>query len=219
MGLRDAEAAESMGTGTRRGGHVVQGGVTMAIDEGAVTALEGLLRDGGAVQLVSAFGVTFPRAGCDDQLAIYIRMSSANEQVQTIAQPAETISLVSKHSASEATPATLAGLISPTKPRYTFYKHASNGCILFIYTCPAGCSVRERMTHATSMRSLPSTAEKQAGVKVEAQIEASSADDLTERDILEKVDPNAAEESAAGRPSAAGVPGGGFARPKRPGRR
>lgn len=55
VGIREAEARESMGTGTRRGGHVSRD-VSLAVDGEAVEALKGLVRGEFAlVQIVSAY--------------------------------------------------------------------------------------------------------------------------------------------------------------------
>ena len=53
-GIRDAEAQESMGTGARKGGHIVEGGIKVALPVDAVEALKNLLSGGlDLVQLVS----------------------------------------------------------------------------------------------------------------------------------------------------------------------
>ena len=123
----------------------------------------------------------------------------------------ETISLVSRHSAAEASPGTLATLVSSTKPTYSFYKH-TNGSVLFIYCCPAGCSVKERMTYAASARSVPLMAEKEANLSVTQKMEVSGTDEMSEKDIIRDIEPEKAASSSGGQ-------GSSFARPKRPGRR
>lgn len=60
-GIKEAEAAESMGTGMRKGGHVVAGGVRMPVEGGVAGALKGLGSDGGLVILVSWFALDIKR--------------------------------------------------------------------------------------------------------------------------------------------------------------
>ena len=66
------------------------------------------------------------------------------------------------------------------------------------------------MTYAASARSVPVMAEKEAGVNVSKKIEASELDELSEKEILREVEPNRGTSTGGA---------GGFARPKRPGKR
>ena len=106
----------------------------------------------------------------------------------------------------------LSSTISSTEPRYSFYRytHDYNGTstspILFIYTCPSGSKVRERMLYAASSRSAVQVAESEAGLKVEKRLEAGEPDDITEQSINEDLHPKVEVKKA-------------FDRPRRPGRK
>jgi twinfilin-like protein len=121
----------------------------------------------------------------------------------------ETMELAS----STTTPiSSLSSTISSTEPRYSFYRytHSYNGSssspILFIYTCPSGSKIRERMLYAASSRSAIQVAEAEAGLKVEKKIEASSPDEISEESIDADLHPKVEIKKA-------------FERPKRPGRK
>jgi twinfilin-like protein len=114
---------------------------------------------------------------------------------------------------STSTPmSSLSSTISSTEPRYSFYRytHTYNGTssspILFIYTCPSGSKIKERMLYAASSRSAIQVAEAEAGLKVEKKIEASSPDDISEESIDGDLHPKVEVKKA-------------FERPKRPGRK
>lgn len=63
-GIRDAEAQESRGTGARKGGHIVEGGIKIALPPDATEALKRLNnRELDLVQLVSLYIMrAFPQA-------------------------------------------------------------------------------------------------------------------------------------------------------------
>jgi len=114
---------------------------------------------------------------------------------------------------STTTPiSSLSSTISSTEPRYSFYRytHSYNGSssspILFIYTCPSGSKVKERMLYAASSRSAIQVAEAEAGLKVEKKIEASSPDEISEETIDADLHPKVEIKKA-------------FERPRRPGRK
>lgn len=106
----------------------------------------------------------------------------------------------------------LSSTISPTEPRYSFYRyaHTHNGAfsspILFIYTCPSGSKIKERMLYAASSRSAQQLAESEAGLTIEKKIEASSPEDVTQESIDDDLHPKVEVKT-------------GFQRPKRPGRK
>jgi twinfilin-like protein len=77
---------------------------------------------------------------------------------------------------------------------------------LFIYTCPSGSKIKERMLYAASSRSAIQLAEAEAGLKVEKKIEASSPDEISEESIDGDLHPKVEVKKA-------------FERPKRPGRK
>ncbi|PWY69148.1 actin monomer binding protein [Aspergillus heteromorphus CBS 117.55] len=96
--------------------------------------------------------------------------------------------------------------IPPSSPRYTFYHYPDSDVVIFIYTCPSGSSIKERMLYASSrMHALTMAGEQ--GLKISKKIEASSPDEITGERLQEEVHP----------PQDSG-PSRGFARPRRPGR-
>jgi twinfilin-like protein len=115
-------------------------------------------------------------------------------------------------SSSQTAIESLSSTISPTEPRYSFYRyaHTYNGTslspILFIYTCPSGSKIKERMLYAASSRSAQQLAEAEAGLTIEKKIEASSPEDVTQESIDEDLHPKVEVKKA-------------FERPRRPGRK
>jgi twinfilin-like protein len=106
----------------------------------------------------------------------------------------------------------LSTAISSTEPRYSFYRftHTHGGAeqspILFIYTCPSGSKIKERMLYAASSRSAVQVAEAEAGLKIEKKLEASTPEDVSEESVLGDLHPKVEVKKA-------------FERPKRPGRK
>jgi twinfilin-like protein len=106
----------------------------------------------------------------------------------------------------------ISSTISSTEPRYSFYRytHDYNGSstspILFIYTCPSGSKIKERMLYAASSRSAVQVAEAEAGLKVEKKIEEGSPADISAESIDSDLHPKVEVKKA-------------FERPKRPGRK
>lgn len=106
----------------------------------------------------------------------------------------------------------LSTIISATEPRYSFYRytHTHNGQssspILFIYTCPSGSKIKERMLYAASLRSVVQVAQGEAGLEVTKKIEAGSPEDISADSINDDLHPKAEVKKA-------------FERPKRPGRK
>ncbi|PYH45622.1 twinfilin [Aspergillus saccharolyticus JOP 1030-1] len=96
--------------------------------------------------------------------------------------------------------------IPDNAPRYTFYHYPDSEVVIFIYTCPSGSSIRERMLYASSRMHALAMAEEQ-GLKISKKIEASSPDEISAERLQEEVQP----------PQHTG-PSRGFARPRRPGR-
>ena len=66
----------------------------------------------------------------------------------------------------------LATAISETEPRYTLYRYshtfggAEESPLLFIYTCPSGLKVRERMLYASSKAGFLAALSKDMGLEV-----------------------------------------------------
>jgi twinfilin-like protein len=121
----------------------------------------------------------------------------------------ETIELASVTSTPVSS---LSSSISATEPRYSFYRYAheydgaSLSPILFIYTCPSGSKIKERMLYASSSRSAVQVAEAEAGLQIEKKIEASSPEDISAESIDADLHPKIEVKKA-------------FARPQRPGRK
>ncbi|KAJ5712625.1 hypothetical protein N7493_009093 [Penicillium malachiteum] len=118
--------------------------------------------------------------------------------------PTETVKLVDAQSSVD--PGSVATHISPSSPRYTFYHYPGSDVVVFVYTCPTGSSIKERMLHASSRRTAITVAENE-GLKILKKIEASSSDEITAERLEEEVNP----------PTNVGA-SRGFARPRRPGR-
>ena len=85
----------------------------------------------------------------------------------------ESIELVSK---SSVIAEELAGRISNNEPRYSFfrYSHVFEGQeqapILFIYTCPSGSKVKERMVYASSRAGVISIAASEGALEVAKRV-------------------------------------------------
>ncbi|KAL1961152.1 hypothetical protein VTO42DRAFT_3097 [Malbranchea cinnamomea] len=131
-----------------------------------------------------------------------------NEEGKLVAMvidvPTETINLAANQ--SNVSPADVPGLISNSKPQFTFYHYPDSSSLVFIYTCPSSSSIKERMLNASSRLSIMRMAESE-GVKITHKIEASDGDEITKERLDEEVNPPKAQ-----------APTRGFARPKRPGR-
>lgn len=132
---------------------------------------------------------------------------------------------------SGVSPADVHRHIPADRPSYTIYAPGSRDShgppgVLFIYVCPGTSKVKERMVYASSGRFFVTYAQAEFGFKVLKRLEASEPDDLDGSRIPDEI--------AALNPAAAGVEGGvdsapgsgtatprggGFARPKRPGKR
>lgn len=117
-----------------------------------------------------------------------------------------------------ASPSTLASLISPNTPQYTFYAHttsaASSPAVVFIYTCPTASKIKERMLYASSRSSIATLAANEAGITIKAKLEATDPSEITEQVILDEVDPGGKDQGRSEEASSKT-----FSRPKRPGRR
>ena len=187
-GVKEAEAVESQGTGARRG-HVTSR-VDVKTGEGVLEALESLKEEGCKGTLVQL----------------------------KYALPDETLQLESSTDGVE--PANVAGSISTTEPRYSFYSHptaaAATPSIMFIYTCPSGSKIKERMVYSTGKSWTRTVAERDAGIDIAKSLEATEPEELT-ADLVSAG--SGASESQESSRTATPSGGGGFSRPKRPGRR
>lgn len=193
QGVREAEAAESTGTSNRRG-HV-SGRVDIKTGEGVVEALSLLKEEGCRGTLVQL----------------------------KFALPEEILMLDS--STDNITPENVGATIRADEPRYSFYSSPSSGSaeadIFYIYTCPTASKVKERMIYSTGKAWTRVVAERDAGLSIAKSLEATEPSELT-ADQFESPS-HSATQSGTATPqegmSKDGVGRGGFARPKRPGRR
>ncbi|KAL8827817.1 MAG: hypothetical protein Q9170_006865, partial [Blastenia crenularia] len=106
----------------------------------------------------------------------------------------------------------LASKIPDTEPRYSFFRYTyevdgkEESPIVFIYTCPAGSKVKEKMVYASFKKVVMDAASKEGGFEVAKKLEASSPSEITPEMIAEEFQPKQEQKQ-------------GFARPKRPGKR
>ncbi|KAL7270435.1 Twinfilin-1 [Rhizina undulata] len=176
--VREAEAAASTGTAARKA-HV-SSGVSFPVSEEALQALENL-KDKSFINLV--------------QLAINAEK--------------ETIELAG---ASSSAVGDFTKVIPDDAPRYSFFvfhhDHEGNqeSPLVFIYTCPSQSKIKERMLYASCRSSIVETAVKDVGLTINKKLEAASANDIGEAQLLEEFHPKQEAKAA-------------FQRPKRPGRR
>ncbi|PUU74449.1 hypothetical protein B9Z19DRAFT_1133263 [Tuber borchii] len=175
--VKEAEAEASTGASMKK---ATSRGVVTPVTEEALEALRNL-RSGGFINLV--------------QLAVNIE----KEQIELA-------------SASTAAVGDFTRVIPDDTPRYSFFlfNHVFEGQqespIVFIYTCPPQSKIKERMIYAASRGSVVALAEADAGLKIAKRLEASSASDVSELQLLEEFHPKKEEKES-------------FSRPKRPGRR
>ncbi|KHN99740.1 twinfilin-1 [Metarhizium album ARSEF 1941] len=108
----------------------------------------------------------------------------------------------------------LAGAISTTEPRFTFYRfrHRHDGTeqspVLFFYTCPltpGNKSIKNRMLYPLMKRAVLEIAAKEAGLTLEKKFEVEEPSEITEQSVMDDLHPKTTTKS-------------GFSRPKRPGR-
>ncbi|KAM0125154.1 hypothetical protein ACHAP3_009901 [Botrytis cinerea] len=175
--VKRKEAEEGRGMNERKS-HV-SSGISMPATPEALEALKGLNQDG-AHNLVQ------------------IKMNIAKETMELASKTQTSISEISS-------------TISATEPRFSFYRytHDHNGStsspIVFIYTCPSGSKIKERMIYASSSRSAQQLAESEAGLTIEKRLEAGSPEDISQESIDSDLHPKTEVKKT-------------FARPKRPGR-
>jgi twinfilin-like protein len=167
--VRQAEEAARSGTPGRDigiGGTFARGPsrmrIEMHVDEEAKSALESL-QQGGLVQVVS---------GLFRQYHFLSQFDHANGfilgcLIQAIDVPTETLKLAAAESGVDAE--SVQKHIPSSSPRYTFYHYPDSDAVIFIYTCPSGSSIRERMLYASSRNHALQVAEAQ-GLKVSKKV-------------------------------------------------
>lgn len=106
------------------------------------------------------------------------------------------------------------GVISPTEPRFTFYRYAhehagtSFAPLLFIYTCPmtqGNKAIKFRMMYPLMKRAVLEIAGRECGLEVDKRFEVEEPAEITEEGVLGELHPKVEVRK-------------GFSRPKRPGR-
>ncbi|KAL6717007.1 Twinfilin-1 [Lecanora helva] len=196
-GIKESEAEERGGTAGRR---LETGGrLSIAMSDEARIELEGFKEsENNLLQLVCS------RLNQNKGIS----SDTANED-KKINVSTETIELAETGSTDAAG---LSSAISATEPRFTFFKytHSLGGSeqspILFIYTCPSGSKIKERMVYASSKQGFLSAASSTLGIEIVKKLEASSPSEITEASLEQEFRPNEEQKQ-------------GFARPKRPGKR
>lgn len=132
--------------------------VQMPVAEEAKAALSEM-QEGSLVQLVRFFFSGLDAAWTDGWIEL--------TYVQAIDIPKETFTLAAAESGVDA--AAVGDRISPSSPRYTFYHYPGSEVVIFVYTCPSGASIKERMLYASSRMSALELAQAQ-GLKVSKKV-------------------------------------------------
>ncbi len=134
---------------------------------------------------------------------------------QKINPDTEVVELV-PDSANPATLAELVQAISPTEPRFTFFRfrHARNGVqaapLLFFYTCPmtpGNRAIKFGMLYPLMKRAVlhAASSDEGASLAIDHKFEMEDPTDITEDGVMAELYPTASARQ-------------GFSRPKRPGR-
>jgi twinfilin len=150
-GVKDAEAAESMGTGGRRG-HV-SSRVDVKTGEGVVEALS-LLKEEGCKGTLVQLKYQLP----DETLTL----DSSTDGVD-LANLASSITANEPRYSFYSSPST-----SSPEPE-----------IFFIYTCPTSSRIKERMIYSTGKSWTRTVAERDAGITIARSLEATEPNELT----------------------------------------
>ncbi|TKA82660.1 hypothetical protein B0A55_00762 [Friedmanniomyces simplex] len=150
-GVKDAEAAESLGTQGRRG-HV-SGRVDVKTGEGVVEALE-LLKEEGCKGTVVQLKYALPEE--------VLTLDSSTDGVAP-KDVSETISTSEPRYTFYASPDA---------------SEAGAG-IVFIYTCPTSSRIKERMIYSTGKSWTRTVAERDAGITIAKSLEATEPSEIT----------------------------------------
>lgn len=106
----------------------------------------------------------------------------------------------------------LSSAISNTEPRYSFFRYSQQveGTeklpTVFIYTCPSGSKIKERMVYASTKQGFLASMSSEMGVEIAKKLEVSSPSEITASILEEEFRPKQEQKQA-------------FSRPKRPGKR
>lgn len=139
----------------------------------------------------------------------------SHEKKQKINPDTEKVELVPDSSSPSSIPE-LVRAISPSEPRFTFYRFAhehdggqTSAPLLFIYTCPATQTgrkaIKDRMLYPLMKRAVLDMAAGECGLAIDKKFEVEEPGEITEESVLSDLHPKVEVKKA-------------FSRPKRPGR-
>ncbi|KAG8627378.1 hypothetical protein KVT40_004861 [Elsinoe batatas] len=185
-GVKEAEMLESSGTQGREMGGMLAGGGRSS------TGAKGLGRGEGVEGAVRGVGEGGGKGG----RLVVIRVDVGRETLE-VEKVEDGVGV-----------GEVQGYISKTEPRYAFYGYEVDGevKVVFLYTCPSGSKIKERMVYAASRIGVVKMAESELGVVIAKKLEGSSPEDFGGEAIKAEFVMRQEESK-------------GFARPKRPGRR
>ena len=159
QGVKAAEAEASRGT-TARSSHV-SSGLSFPISDDALHALKDLSSGSdNLVQLVS-FGSKL--------IECFMSLNMA----QKINLEKEVLELVSTTSTDVES---LAAAISESEPRYSFFRYShevegqEQSPIVFIYTCPSGSKIKERMVYASGRAVVVNTVSQETKLEITKKV-------------------------------------------------
>ncbi|KAI8983649.1 hypothetical protein BDB01DRAFT_791605 [Pilobolus umbonatus] len=110
--------------------------------------------------------------------------------------------------------------ISSTSPRFTFYLlEEDKDYLVFIYTCPSGSKIRERMLYSSSKLGVITTAENSCNIKIVKKYETSDVSDLTREYLMDDLVTPPTTSIVGDRINMLGGTKQAFKRPMAPGRR
>lgn len=125
--------------------------------------------------------------------------------IQKLELPGERI-VLDTHTSCDAV--ALSSTIAAKEPRYVFYRYREIEAapLLFIYSCPSGSKVKERMIYSTSRAYVASKVAEEAGLTIDKKMEASDSDDLSATALADEFKSKVEVKKT-------------FDRPRRPGKR
>jgi len=121
----------------------------------------------------------------------------------------------------------VASNVPTDRPSYTLYNAPGVPGSIFIYVCPGASKIKDRMIHASSRLGMTKVAGWE-GVEIVKRLEAGDPEELGAERLEEEVKALIAAAGVTGDVAGGGgdeegsgtaTPRGGFARPKRPGKR
>ncbi|OZJ04115.1 hypothetical protein BZG36_02866 [Bifiguratus adelaidae] len=120
--------------------------------------------------------------------------------------------------ATNVSPSDLSKSVPADSPRFTFYTSGAHQdsterpAVLFIYTCPLGSKIKERMVYSSAKAVVCSVAADEIGLRIVRKLETSDPHDLTADHISNEMGPTEPAQPLLGSKP-------GFKRPAAPGRR